>query len=122
MDVFIQVYLTDDSGNLIPYGSAPETEPPALDLCAWPVLQNPLLPDTVDIASVLTSFSTLGSEAFFAGLPIQVVQYLASLPGQGGDANINQFIASYLTDENGQAISVSCNVGGGGVTGGGGYG
>ena len=99
MNVLTQVYLTDDSGNYIPYGSAEAAGPPALDLCAWPVLQNPLLPDTVDI-------SMLGDVAFFAGLPPYIGTYV--------NLDINQFIVAYLTDENGQPINISCNVGGGG--------
>ena len=68
----------------------------------------------VNIASVISSYGINGNDAFFAGIPIYAALY--------SNYDINQFISAYLTDDNAQAISVSCNVGGGGVTGGGGGG
>ena len=112
MNVFMQVYLTDDSGNFIPYGSAPEAGPTPFDLCAWPILQDNN--GMVNMASVVSSHAVNGNDAFFAGIPIYAALY--------SNYDINQFILAYLTDENGDFISVSCNVGGGGVTGGGGGG
>ena len=100
MSVLQQVYLTDDNGNLIPYGGFVESGAPFLDLCSWPVLQNQY--GVINISAVTDSFVNLGDVAFFDSLPYQVQLYV----GQ----DFNTFVNTYLTDDNGQPITLQCEV------------
>tara|TARA_R110002020_G_scaffold208552_2_gene414382 strand:+ start:571 stop:7656 length:7086 start_codon:yes stop_codon:yes gene_type:complete len=100
MSVLQQVYLTDDNGNLIPYGGVVESGAPAFDLCSWPVLQNQY--GVIDISVVTDSFGNLGDVAFFDSLPPFVGQYVS--------LNFNTFVNTYLTDDNGQPITLQCEV------------